>query len=153
MTVKPSIRNMAATAQDFVTFSNTVTKAEGVNISPDLSKKLSDLAGRFETAIENAAASREGVRTLNLHAEWQKENAPSLSSLAREAKTLLTENSRALKSFVAGEVKGSEWGRIRAEKLENAFSSIIRAESEGGQRDAGAYWEAPLRGIVPTPVQ
>lgn len=142
--VKPSIRNMAATAQDFVTFASAVTGAENANIAPDLSEKLTELADRFTTAIAEAQSSRDTLSasaTFNNHQGWQKANASGFIDLAKEAKSLLVDNERALSGFN----DRSTGFNINARLLSSQFSGLIRAESNSVTRDGGFRWQDPLK--------
>lgn len=144
--MKHSIRNIAASASEFVEFATKAAADQSLALSDGARQSLTHLSERISAEITMAARTRKGNDSLTLHKQWQEAQAPQLCALCKEAKTLLVENQAALKDFVVNE-RMPERDRLRAGKLISAMDNIILSENSTAGRDAGAYWQDPLMGI------
>lgn len=150
--VKPSMRNLAASAQSFITFVNEgLSDGSAPNVPDTVRTQLTEYAETLQGLIDGARQARADANEaqgniLSVHKEWQKEHAPELAGTLKAAGQFLDANKRALGDISVG--KGPEHNIIRAGKLAADFKGLGRAESVAGpQRDSGAYWEQPFMGI------
>ncbi len=146
MAHKPSIRNLAATAAEAITFSEAVQKS---SVSEAVKKAIAGIAEGLACAINASHKTHQNVTTPNLHATWSNAQAADLISPLTRMKACLEANSPALRGIVANDL-GSEISRITSLKLVNSIGSHLQAERLGTSRDPGAYWQNPLARIAET---